>query len=88
LYKREKSSLSLIILSLIRTKNIRFYPIPIEQAVALAEVEVFEHLNGKISIVYKQRKLKFKKIKTIKKTKRKLTRRISIKRLNFYFAKY
>jgi|GEM_PF-5230000 len=33
---------------------------------ARAEVEVFEHLNGKISISYKQRKLKFKKIKTLK----------------------
>jgi len=32
-------------------------------------VEVFEHLNDKISISYKQRKLKFKKIKTLKNQK-------------------
>lgn len=38
---------------------------------AKAKVEVYEHLDNKLSIVYKGRKLKFKKIKTYKKKKQK-----------------
>ncbi|MCM8756711.1 MAG: hypothetical protein NC817_01590, partial [Candidatus Omnitrophica bacterium] len=35
---------------------------PYRASYAKAEEEVFEHLNGKVSIVYKGRKLNYKKI--------------------------
>jgi len=41
-------------------------PDPYRASYAKAEVDIFEHLDGKISIVYKQRKLKYRKIATFK----------------------
>ena len=61
-------------------KNTKYQilPDPYRASYAKAEVEVFEHLNGKISIVYKQRKLKYRKITTFKKQKEDLEDDISI----------
>ena len=42
---------------------------PFRASYAKAEVEVYEHLDGKISIAYKQRKLKYRKIMTLKRQK-------------------
>ncbi|MCM8826419.1 MAG: hypothetical protein NC904_02755 [Candidatus Omnitrophica bacterium] len=46
---------------------------------AKAEVEVFEHLDSKVSIVYKGRKLKYPKIQIIKNQKERSLEEILLK---------
>jgi hypothetical protein len=46
-------------------------PDPYRASYAKAEVEVLEHLDGKISILYKEKKLKYRKIGYLKNHKKK-----------------
>ncbi len=47
---------------------------------AKAEVDIFEHLNGKVSIVYKERKLRYRKVITLKNQKEGSLEKILLKR--------
>jgi len=75
----------------ISCKGIKYQllPDPYRASYAKAKAEALEHLNGRISIVYKGRNLRYRKIGSFKniKEKERFFRRRTLKRRHFCFTK-